>query len=466
MQARRKLSSLNGIHKESPSKKEELGSINNLRQFSVVSEIRQQQTGNKSHCLKTAPKERINISLKQGNKESCWSDGSSRHVSVMSSSEEKEQESNIQKVSLKSEKTAELPFEEKSELQQDSNFKKATTKKENKTLKYNTKEISEPGGSLTLTSIVSRPERETDFQKDSNIEKSVTKTNNKTVCSAKEVFNPRHGSKHRHKRLKSEYELEFQQVSSFKTAVKEAEDKNSKYSIREPSKLLVRSKQSHRLLRLEDELDMQEDSSVEKAPTKKENKTKGNTQEFSKLKITSKYVHIDSSYEDEGELYQGSEDSQVSVKEKIDVGQSKTWKENCRSEHKFKSMSSCSQIGEEKDRQVSPKQLSKTSDGNIFASQSKKKWKSETHLRSISENSKYEAEETTQNSNNQKALIKGISISAKQKNIAKDKFISSTSSNTQSDTTEKFVNFQTTVTVESSQSVFMDDSETDQKVKQ
>ncbi|XP_039224395.1 uncharacterized protein LOC120319524 isoform X2 [Crotalus tigris] len=463
LQARRKFSSLNGNHKESPSKKEELGSINNLRQFSVVSEIREQQTGNKSRCLKIVPKERINISVKQGNKESCWSDGSSRHVSVMSSSEEKEQESNIQKVSSKSENSAELPFGKKSELQQDSNFKKATTKKENKTLKYSTKEISKPAG-LTLISIVSRPERETDFQKDPNTEKTVTKTNNKTVYSVKEVSKPRHGSKHRHKQSKCEYELEFQQVSSFKKAVKETEDKNSKYSIREPSKRLVRSKQSHRLSRLEDELDVQEDSSVEKASTKKENKTKGNTREFSKPMVTSKYVHIESSYEDEVELYQGSEDSQVSVKEKIDVGQSKTWKENCHSEHKFKSMSSCSQIGEQKDRQVSSKQLSKTSDGNIFASQSKKKyWKSETHLRSISENSKYEAEETKQNSNNQKALIKGASTSAKQKNIAKDKFISSTSSNTQSDATEKFVNFQTTVTVESSQSVFMDDSETDQK---
>ncbi|XP_013914616.1 PREDICTED: putative deoxyribonuclease TATDN2 isoform X2 [Thamnophis sirtalis] len=462
LQARRKPSSLNGIHKESPSKEEELGSINSVRQFSVVSEIKEQQTGNKSHCLKTAPKERINISVKQGNKESCWSDGSSRRVSLMSSSEEKDQESNIQKVLLKSESSAELRFENKTELQQDSNFKKATPQKENKTLKYSTKEISKPGTGLTQISTISRPEHETDFQQDPNTEKAITKTDNKTGHSVK-VSKPRHGSKHRHKRSKSEYDLELQQTSSFKKTVKDTQDKSSKYSVRELAKPLVRSKESHRLSRLENELDVQEDSNVEKASTKRENKTKCNTRELSKPVVTSKYVHIRSSYEDEVELYQGSDDSQVSVKEKIDVGQSKTKKENSRSEHKFKSKSSCSQIGGQKDEQVSPKQLSKISDGNIFVSQSKKKWgKSETNLRSIVENSKCEAEETKQNSNNQKALIKGISGSAKQKNITKDQCISSISSSAQSDATEKFVNFQTTV--ESSQeSVLMDDSETDRK---
>ncbi|XP_026578593.1 uncharacterized protein LOC113451398 isoform X4 [Pseudonaja textilis] len=464
LQARRKSSSLNGIHKESPSKEEELGSVNNRRQFSVVSEIREQQAGNKSLCLKTAPKERINISVKQGNKESCWSDGSSRHVSLMSSSEEKEQESNIQKDSLNSESSVELQFEKKSELQEDSNFKKATTKKENKTLQYSTKEISKPGTGLIQISTVSRSEHETDFQPDLNIEKAVTKTDNKTDHSVK-VSKPRHSSKHRHKRSKSEYELEVQQASSFKKAVKETEEESSKYSIREHAKPLVRSKQSHRLSRLEDELDVQEDSNIEKASTKRENKTKCDTRELSKPVVTSKYVHIESSYEDEVEFYQGSDDSQVSVKEKIEVGQSKTKKENFHSQQKFKIKSSCSQIGEQKDEQVSYKQLSKTSDGNIFASQGKtKKWKSETHLRSIAENSKCEAEETKQNSNNQKALIKGISASAKHKNITKDKCISSTSSNAQSDASEKFVNLQTSVTVESSQELmFMDDSETDQK---
>uniref|UniRef100_A0A8C6YEV0 TatD DNase domain containing 2 n=1 Tax=Naja naja TaxID=35670 RepID=A0A8C6YEV0_NAJNA len=383
----------------------------------------------------------------------------------MSSSEEKEQESNIQKDSLNSESSAELQFEKKtdlqfekkSELQQNSNFKKATTKKENKTLQYSTKEISKPGTGLIQISTVSRSEHETDFQPDLNIEKAVTKTDNKTDHSV--------SSKHRHKRSKSEYELEVEQASSFKKAVKETEEESSKYSIREHAKPLVRSKQSHRLSILEDELDVREDSSVEKASTKRENKTKCNTRELSKPVVTSNYVHIEAS--DEEEFYQGSDDSQVSVKEKIDVGQSKTKKENCRSQQKFKIKSSCSPIGEQKDEQVSPKQLSKTSDGNIFTSQSKtKKQKSETYLRSIAENSKCEAEETKQNSSNQKALIKGIGASAKHKNITKDKCISSTSSNAQSDASEKFVNLQRTVTVESSQeSMFMDDSETDQKSK-
>ncbi|XP_070594406.1 uncharacterized protein [Erythrolamprus reginae] len=460
LQGRKNPSSLNGIHKESHSKEEEPGSINNQRQFSIVSEIKEQQTESKSYCLKAAPKERINISVKQDSKESSWSDGNSRRVSLMSSSEEKEQESNIQKVFLISESSADLRFEkcpdlrfEKSPgLQQDSNFKKSTTKKENK-----------PGTGLTQISTVSRSEHETDFQQDPNIEKAVTKTDDKTGHSVK-VSKPRHGSKHRHKRSKYEYELELQQTSSFKKTVKETEDKGSKYSIKELDKPLVKSKQSHRLLRLADEVDVREDSNVEKASTKKENKTKCNTRELSKPVVTSKYIHIQSSFEDEVELYQGSDGPQTSVKEKIDVVQSKTKKENCHSEHKSKSKSSGSQIGEQKDEQVSPKQRRKISDGNIFASQSKKNnWKSETHLKSIVENSKCEIEETKQNSNNQKALIKDISASAKQKDITKDKYISSTSSNA-SDATERFVNFQTTVTVESSQeSVFMDDSETDQK---
>ncbi|XP_007423316.1 putative deoxyribonuclease TATDN2 isoform X1 [Python bivittatus] len=631
LQARRKTASINGIHKESPCRKEEIGSVNNLRQLSVVSKITEQQTGNNLHCLKTTPKEHINISVKQDSKESCWSDGNSRHVSVISSSGEKEQESNIQKVSLKSENnnsrhtikavswpqpnlqqsSAVLGFEKKSEFQQDTNFEKATTKKEHKTLKHSFKEITKSGVGLRQIPMVSRLEDETDLQQqsnfqklsskseintqfrhcvkkisrlesnlkhspalsnfekelkaqqdsdfqkaiiktenktsrysikeaskpmgnlqhtltvpktedelelqqDPNIEKAVTKTNNKTSgYNVKEVSKPRVSSKHSHKLSRSERELELHQVSNFKKAVTETENKTYKYSIREASrpvgsskyvhtvsryedeqelqqdpsfektdmetenktsrycirevsKPVVSSKHGHGLSRFEDELEVQEDSSVEKAATKTEHKTSGyNVKEVSQPVVSAKYIHTVSRFEDETELYQGSDDSQVSVKEKTDasVGQSKKFgKENCRSEHKFKK-SNFSQIGEQKDRQVSPKQLSKTSDEDILASQSKKEyWKSETHLRYVSEDSKCEGEQAKQISNNQKALVKGVSTCTKRKNIAKDRCISSTSSNAQSDAAEKFLNFQRTVIVKPSpEPVFMDDSETHQQ---
>lgn len=126
---------------------------------------------------------------------------------------------------------------------------------------------------------------------------------------------------------------------------------------------------------------------------------------------TSKYVHTGSSFENE--LYQGSNDSQVPVKEKTDVQNKMFWKENYQSKHRFKSKFSFSEIGEQKNSQVSPKQLGKTSEWN---SQSKKQyWKSENHWRLVSEDSKYESEETKQNSNNQKPLVKGFSAGTKQK---------------------------------------------------
>ncbi|XP_063147701.1 putative deoxyribonuclease TATDN2 isoform X2 [Candoia aspera] len=628
--AQRKTASINGIHKERPYRKEEIGSVNNLRQLSVVSKIKEQQTGNNSHCLKTTPKKHINISVKQDSEESCWSDGNSRHISVISSSGEEEQEPNIQKVPSKSENnnsrhsvkaisgpqpnlrhsSAVLGIEKKSELQQDTNFEKATTKKENKTLKYSIKEISKPGVGSRQTPTESRLEDETDLQQESNIrklsskseintqfrhrvnkisrsesdlrqssalsnlekdlevqqdsdfqkasiktenkisrhsireasklmgnsqhihavsktkdelelqqdpniEKAVTKTNNKiSGYSVKEVSKPRVSSKH--KLSRSEHELELQQVSNFKKAATETENKTSKYSIREAfkpvvsskyvhtvsryedelelqqdpsfektgmetekktsryhvrevSKPVVSSKHSHRLSRFEDEHEVQADSSVEKAATKTENKnSKHSIREVSKPVLSSKYINTISGFEDELELDQGSDDLQDSVEEKTDasVGQSKRfWKENCQSEHRFKSKPNFSQVGEQKDRQVSPKQRSKTSDEDIFASQSRKEyWNSETHLRCVSEDSKYEGEQTKQNSNNQKALVKGVITGTKQRNVAKDKCISSTSSNAQSDAAEKFVNFQRTVIVEPSpEPVLMDDSETDKK---
>ncbi|XP_058038747.1 putative deoxyribonuclease TATDN2 [Ahaetulla prasina] len=168
-------------------------------------------------------------------------------------------------------------------------------------------------------------------------------------------------------------------------------------------------------------------------------------------------VHTGSSYENE--LYQGSNDSHVPIKDKTDVQQNEMfWKESYQPKYKFKS--SFSQTGEQKSTQVSPKQLSKTSDWNTFASQSRKQyWKSEANWRLVSGDSKYEGEETKQN-----IIVKSFNAGTKQKNKTKDKCIASTLSNAQSDAGEKFVNFQKTVVAESSlEPVITGVSETDQE---
>ncbi|KAL7976472.1 hypothetical protein Chor_008421 [Crotalus horridus] len=299
LQTRRKISSINEIHKESSSGKEE--PLNNLGEFSVVPKSRGQEIGNNSHYLKTAPKEHT-ISVKQDNKEPSWSGANSRHESVMSSSEAK----------------------------------------------------------------VSTPKDKKNIQQAPNNEKAVTKTNKSSGDGVKEYSKPTLDSKQSYKLSRPEHELETQQISNIKKPVTETE-KNAKYSIRELSKPM----------------------------------------------ITSKYVHTGSSYENE--LYQGTNDSQVPVKEKTDVQNKMFWKENYQSKHRLKSKFSFSEIGEQKDSHVSSKQLGKTSDWN---SQSKKQyWKSETHWRLVSEDSKYESEETKQNSNNQKPLVKIFSAGTKQQNM-------------------------------------------------
>uniref|UniRef100_A0A670ZGX9 TatD DNase domain containing 2 n=1 Tax=Pseudonaja textilis TaxID=8673 RepID=A0A670ZGX9_PSETE len=218
----------------------------------------------------------------------------------------------------------------------------------------------------------------------------------------------------------------------------------------------------YKLTRPEHELEPQQISNIKKAATETGHKAKYSTRELSKPVNTSKYVHTGSS--DKNELYQGSNDSNVPVKKKIDAQQIKVfWKENYQPKHKLKS--SFSPIGEQKNSQVCPKQLPKASGWNTFASQSKKQyWKSEAHWRWVSGASEYEGEETKQNSNHQKPFAKSFSAGAKPKNIAKDKWIPSTLSKTQSDAAEKCVNFQKTVVVESSlEPVFTGDSETYQK---
>ncbi|KAG8138765.1 hypothetical protein E2320_001548, partial [Naja naja] len=207
----------------------------------------------------------------------------------------------------------------------------------------------------------------------------------------------------------------------------------------------------YKLARPEHELEPQHISNIKKAATETGNKAKYSMRELSKPVITSKYIYIGSS--DKNELYQGSNDSNVSVKEETDVQQTKVfWKESYQPKHKLKS--SFSPIGEQKNRQVSPLA------GILLLAKVKK-----TILEIGSPlEIEYEGEETKQNSNHQKPFVKSFSAGAKQKNIEKDKCIPSTLSKAQSDAAEKFVNFQKTVVVESSlEPVFIDDSETYQQ---
>ncbi|XP_032090857.1 putative deoxyribonuclease TATDN2 [Thamnophis elegans] len=335
---------INKIHKESSSGKEELGPVNNLGEFSTVSKSRRREIRKPSHPLETAPQE-DNMSVKQDNKEPCWAGG---HVPVMSGS----------------------------------------------------------GGKA------SRSKDEKNMQQAPNNEKTVTKT--------------------------------------------------SGDSVEEDSKPMLDSKQSYKLSKPEYELEPQQISNVKKTVAETGNKATYSTRELSKTVITSKYVHTGSRYQNE--LYQGSNDSHLPVKEKTDVQQNKMfWKENYGPKHRFKS--SCSQIGEHKNIQVSPTQLSKTSNWNTLASQSKKQyWKSEAHWRLVSGDSKYEGKETKQNNNDRKPFVNSFRTGTKQKNIAKDKCIPATLSNAQSEAAEKFVNFQKTAIAEPTREpVFTDDSETDQK---
>ncbi|XP_070583166.1 putative deoxyribonuclease TATDN2 [Erythrolamprus reginae] len=336
LQAQRKTSSTNAVHKGSSTGKEEPGPVNDLEEFSKG---RGRGIGKKSLCLETAPQEH-NISVKQDDKALCWLGGNPRSVPVMSS----------------------------------------------------------PGveGSRSMD--------KKNIQQDPNNKKAVTKSSGD---SAEEDSIPMLGSKQIYKLSRPEYELEPPEISNIKAA---------KYSMRELSKTM----------------------------------------------LTSKYVPTGSRYGNE--LYQGSNDSHVPVKEKTDIQQNKTfWKENYQPKHKFKN--SFSQIGEQKNTQVSPEQLSKTSDWNTFVSQRKKQyWKSEAYWTLAYGDSKSEDEETKQNSNNQKPFVESFTSGAKQKNTAKDKWIPSTLSNEQSDSAERFVNFQKTVIAESSlEPVFTGDSRPDRK---
>ncbi|XP_061474485.1 putative deoxyribonuclease TATDN2 [Rhineura floridana] len=393
LQARREVASPNGIHKESPHRKEASGSAGNPRHLSIESKLGEQQRGKDSNCLKTIEKEQINISIRQDRKESHQSSGSSRCVSVVSRSER-------DKV-----------------FKQESNLQEAATKEENKSSRQSGKEASRPGGS----------------------------------------------SRHIHALSRLEDESEVKQESTFQTAPAKNENKTSGCSGKEASRLVGSSRRIHTLRRLEDESKVKQESTFQKALAKDENKTSGSSgKEASRPVGNSRHMSALSRFENEPELTQEPNGKTFTEDINISVGQSKKklCRESCRSDDNFKSKSNLSQIGDEKHKQEFTKQPSKSDEDNACASLCKKESeRPENQLRCVSDISGYKDEELfKQVCSSQKSTTKEASTCTKQKTVPKEKYIASSSCETQSGAKKEFVNFERTVIVESSPKlVFVDE---------
>ncbi|XP_013931420.1 PREDICTED: putative deoxyribonuclease TATDN2 [Thamnophis sirtalis] len=153
---------INKIHKESSSGKEELGPVNNLGEFSTVSKSRRGEIRKPSHPLETAPQE-DNMSVKQDNKELCWAGG---HVPVMSGSGGKASRSKDEK-----------------NMQQAPNNEKTVTKTSGDSVEEDSKPMLDSKQSYKL----SKPEYELEPQQISNVKKTVTETGNKAIYSTREL---------------------------------------------------------------------------------------------------------------------------------------------------------------------------------------------------------------------------------------------------------------------------------------
>ncbi|KAH0630211.1 hypothetical protein JD844_012944 [Phrynosoma platyrhinos] len=261
LRAKREAATLNGVHIE---RKKASGSADNLKHLSVASKSGEQQTAKDSDCSKTIAKEQINISIRRSREESCGSDGSSRHVSVVLRSEgEKElkHESRFQKAATKEDNTTwrsgkeasgpgsssrlthEVPrFEDEPNLQQESTFQK-TAVQERSTSRHNRKESSRSGGRSRHIHQLSSIEDEPEFSQDSSFQKSVVKEEHKTSRhSRKETSRPRGSSRHRLELLRFEHEVEFhQEPTSPRTIVKEDSDTSFGCDKNTPSRELHRS---------------------------------------------------------------------------------------------------------------------------------------------------------------------------------------------------------------------------------
>lgn len=160
LKPRRAVTSPNGIQEESPQhRKEASGSGSVPRRLSAASTLVEKKSGNISNSLKTVPKEQINISITQDKIQSHGSDGSSRHVSVVPSSER-------DKV-----------------FKRDSSFQKAIAKEAKESSRHTGKDAFIPESNSKHASAVSKFEDELESEQEPTSQKSAAKVAITTTVS-------------------------------------------------------------------------------------------------------------------------------------------------------------------------------------------------------------------------------------------------------------------------------------------
>uniref|UniRef100_A0A6J0THN8 Deoxyribonuclease TATDN2 n=1 Tax=Pogona vitticeps TaxID=103695 RepID=A0A6J0THN8_9SAUR len=428
----------NGIRVE---RKETSDSPGNLKHFSEASKPGEQESGKDPHCPKSIAKDQINISISQSRGNS-GSDGSSRHVSVISRSQK--------------------------ELQCDSRFKKTDPKEENIT-KSSAKEPSKSSGSLRLIPAIPRfeDEDEAECQLESNLQKAaLEKELNASMHSGKAPSRSSGNSGCISKLPRVEDEPELQQKSSFqKTAVKK-EHNISRHNGREAFRTGCSLRHIPKLSSYENDSEFQLKSTFQKAPLSNNSRHSG--KEGSEAGGSSKRIIDLPECEDEPVLQQEQTSPQITAKEGISTtcehSKKRYFREPCSSDSSVKNMWKLSQTeGKQKPEKECSKQQSKTPEKNINVSLSEKKsWRIEKHLRCVSEVPKDNGEEYQQDHSREKTIAKGTSSCTKQKNVSREKCASHSPFGSQNDANNDFVNFQRTVIVATSPKlVFVDEHDPD-----
>ncbi|XP_034962451.1 putative deoxyribonuclease TATDN2 [Zootoca vivipara] len=342
----------------------------------------------------------------------------------------------------------------------------------NISIRQDRKESHRLDGSSRRVSVVSSSEREKDFKQESTFQKAAAEDeHNISRHCGKEASRSKGSLRHIHALSRAEDEPEVEQESVFQKAAAKEEKKTSRHSGKVASKPGGNSRHIHTLTKFEDEPEIKQESIFQKVAAKEENSiSRHSGKEAPRPAGSSRYTLSRSAlsrFEDELEMEKEPKDTNISVGR----SKKKDCREHCRSDDKFKSTPNLLQVdGEQKYKQESTNQQSKTDEENACASLSKKEYgRPGNQLRSVSEVSKYEGEELfKQGCSSEKTMTKYNSTFTKQKTVPKEKYVCPSSSDAHCGTAAKeFVNFQRTVIVESSpKPVFVDDhsSEVNEKL--
>ncbi|XP_042308184.1 putative deoxyribonuclease TATDN2 [Sceloporus undulatus] len=326
----------------------------------------------------------------------------------------------------------------------DSDCSKTITKEHiNISIRQSKEESCRSDGSSRHVSVVLRSEGEKELKHESRFQKVATKEDNTTRRSGKEASRPGSSSRFTHAVSRFEDESDHQQESTFqKTAVQE-EHSTSRHNRKESSRSGGRSRHIHQSSSIENEPEFPQESRFQKSVVKEEQKTSRHSRkEASRPSSSSRHVM---SFEHKTEFQQEPTSPRTVVKEDSDTSFGYDRNTPCRELHRsddnLKSVCNLSQTEREwKCQRESAKKQNITNEENANTNLSKKEsQRPENYLRCRSDVSSYDAE----------LLIK-VSTTTKQETVSKDKCISSSSSDTQSETKREFVNFQRTVIVEPS----------------